>query len=86
MHGDGGASRRGRQVAAPDDWVGKQVRLQIWTGKDSNIINVELDSVSDRGLVVKVGNEPKKSRFYPWSAVLHAQLREDEKQRSAKKG
>ena len=70
-------------MAAPDDWVGKQVRLQIWTGNDSNIINVELDSVSDRGLVVKVGNEPKKSRFYPWSVVLHAQLRADEKQRSA---
>lgn len=73
-------------MAAPDDWVGKQVRLQIWTGNDSNIDNVELDSVSDRGLVVKVGNKPEKSRFYPWSAVLHVQLREDEKQQSAEPG
>ncbi len=73
-------------MAAPDDWVGKQIRLQIWNGNDSNIDNVELDSVSDRGLVVKVGNEPEKSRFYPWSAVLHVQLREDEKQQSAAPG
>ena len=62
----------GEQI--PEAWVGSQVMLEYWTGNARSSIKCSLEEVNVWGVVVAteaLGDERKRTRFYPWGAVLH---------------
>ncbi len=51
----------------PDRWVGEEVHLSHWGGDKSLGDQGTLEDVGDRGILVRIRQEP---RFFPWHAVL----------------
>ena len=61
---------------SPDAWVGQQVALRYWYGDGRNTLKCTLEDVGDRGVVVRFTERGKqRTRFFPWSAVLHIEPR-----------
>jgi len=72
---------KGGSVAIPEDWIGKLVRVRMdsWNRDEQG----ELIEVSDRGIVVTHalhGDEPARTRIYPWLAVRVVEIEPGEEQ------
>lgn len=66
----------------PEAWVGKPIALRYWRGDSHATVECKLKTVGKRGVAVAIEVEGESwTRFYPWSAVLHIQLGDDEGQR-----
>jgi hypothetical protein len=57
-------------MAAPDDWAGQQVKLQLEVAR-ADMVQGVLEEVSDRGVVLRYNVRPEGERpiFYPWRLV-----------------
>ena len=61
-------------MAAPEDWINKQVSIEI-SGVKPQLIIGELLGVSDRGVTISVPVGVSTSTvFYPWRVVQMVQL------------
>ena len=61
-------------MAAPEDWIGKQVTFGM---EGENLaVSGELAEVSDRGIVLVTarGDTPQVRVFYPWRVIRLIQL------------
>jgi hypothetical protein len=68
------ATKGGRGMVAPEEWIGRRVVIQI-EGLSEDLIGGELLEVSDRGLVLsRIVEGPHPAPvFFPWRVVRFVQ-------------